>query len=277
MNGLLIAVYYIVAIVAGMVTIVAGIKGIFREFRKKELFRISYFTGFLIICLVGIFFLSYFIVSSFKEETKETRMLAQSRYEITKVRDELWFNILGEYTQLLENPTQATLADTVELMNKAADLYKKTFSFSDSRLDLGLTIFKHDYLCYSAVIVASLERNSTRAIEWANTSISAAQKAFKLISDVNKKHLKMSDDDVNKLLLWIEEDNVENRLYYLWAWALAIKLLNEDEYITPKMIEDKIDKISLGTYLVIYELDFNYHFKKLEDQFSEKFHKAYFD
>ena len=121
-----------------------------------------------------------------------------------------------------------------------------------------------------------MEKNSERAISWADTSSDAARVAFSLVESVKEKTQEKYDEYMSELIIWFEEDDVENRLNYLWAWSLAVKLLNNAPYTTPKKIENKIKKISIGTYLDKYPLKFNYHFQKVKGQFNEKFRKDYF-
>ncbi|NIA30206.1 MAG: hypothetical protein GWP06_09875 [Actinobacteria bacterium] len=281
MNGLEL-VKTIATIIAAFVSIYAGVfqtrklihakkKGIKKNF-------ISYFIlGILfLIGLVLILFAFSIPELLYRSKINESVELKQKRYELLRERDDLYFEIVQEYENLSDIDSHPSRSDSISVSKKALKLRNKIISFQDTHLDPGLKIFKYDNLSYTYDIIAALERTNTSANTWADSAVAAIRKALQWINFIESRPSGFSEEYLQRLLVWINDDDVKNRLYYLWGWALAIKLVNHDINVQPSDIEAKIGNISTDIYLESYPIKLIYQFQQLEGQFSESFRHRYF-
>ena len=280
MNGLEI-VKSIATIIASLATIYAGFQGkrLINAKKKGTIKNIFSYLFLIIFFFVGlVLILSVFSIPRllYRTEIEKSEELKQTRYELLANRDVLYFEIVQEYENLNDTTTHPSHSDSISVSRKALKLRNKIISFQDTNLDAGLRIFKYDNLSYTCNIIAALERTNASANAWADSAIVAMKKAFQWIDYIEPRPSEFSEEYLKKLIVWINDDDVKNRLYYLWGWALAIKLANGDINVQPSDIEEKIGNISTDIYLDSYPIKLIYQFQQLEGQFSESFRRRYF-
>lgn len=278
----------VLEIIRSIATIIAALVGIFVGVRKKELFKtkteakgkdiIHGLVLILIPLVIIILILSVFLLTKdfYGLKIKKSGKLEQTRYELMKNRDDLYFEVVQEYENLNDTNSHPSHTDSISVSIKAFKLRNKIISFQDTGLDAGLRIFKYDNLSYTCNIISALELSHASANAWADSAIVAIKKAFQWIDYIEPRPSEFSEEYLEKLIVWINDDDVKNRLYYLWGWALAIKRVNHDINVQPSDIEEKIGNINTDIYLESYPIKLIYQFQQLKGQFSESFRHRYF-
>jgi hypothetical protein len=270
MNGFIQFFATIVGIASGIISIVTSIRG----FRKKSratnnnlIYSLLAITGILIISI------SLYFGTILPPKPSEA-----TRYRFTVIQGQV-YDIILDYQTVLDDTLRPFPQQRIANMQiKANELYKELSRESDHNLDIGLRIYKHDNLTYLLVLLASFEsvlNNKAGALNFSEQAIKEARTTLDYISELRNLNARQGNTTYLGLIKWIDNDQFENRIHYLWGWALVLKLYHADGYTTPEMVEDQFNKITPFSYFLLYPLNSNYHIKIIGDRLSDEFRCAH--
>ena len=266
MNGFIQFLATIVGIASGILSIAASIRG-FRKKQKSANNNLIY----VLLVVMGILIIS---ISLYFGTIHPPKHSEATRYRLTIIQGQIYEIILDYQTVLDDTLRLFPQQRIVEMQIKADELYKELTRESDANLDIGLKIYKHDNLTYILVLLASFESvltHKTGALNFSDQVIKEAGTTLDYISELKDLNTRQGNTTYHGLMKWIDNDQFENRIHYLWGWALAVKLYHGDEYTTPKMVEDQFNKIGPSSYFLLYPLNTNYHLKIIGEQLSHEF------
>lgn len=128
----------------------------------------------------------------------------------------------GTYEAIEDSRFAAT-----KVAEEGVKLAERMLLISKEHLDLGHRISQHQYAAYALVMASSAEKDSSRRKHLAHEADRVAQEASLLLTTAES--LAGSGDDYSqKLIEWINNDQVRERNLYILAIATAITSREED-------------------------------------------------
>jgi len=263
-------------IIGGIASLLAGFLGYKGQkgSEEKEQAKKRHIAKLVIFIIAGIFGLYLITGSTYYFTRKHYEKKADIQRRLGQYRDQFYHDILFKYANLIDNP-QVTFKDTCTLLFQSENFFRKTLSLIENGSNEGIKIFKNDYLCYLSVIISTLQQDKDSTRVWADSCLYFAKITFDSIDKIKKKY-RQDGKNLKNLLDWIKRDDLENRLHYLWAWALAVKILNGENIALSDIVRQITDIRQPQRYLREYPLSYNYYFRRLRDRFSEDFRNRYF-
>jgi hypothetical protein len=150
-------------------------------------------------------------------------------------------------------------ADQQAVNDKAPEIAKKFETIPDDSIRPAYKIVKYEYMLYAYTMAAiTFPTNSEQALQakldFCSKGLGASQECLSRISEVKEKY--PSDPAYEQAMTFINEDEAEDRVYYLSALCLCIKasLLNDQSYLT--QARNFINKVS-PSHLSKYPIEKN--------------------
>jgi len=273
--------YSWVGLVAGVLTILSSVVYFIGLLRKSSNMTLRWLLGSacLVILFLGIY--GIYITSSFMK----FKATVDVRMELNSVSSELRTAILPSFSRLMQDTilTEAHGHALAELLERTVKLRQRTEAIPIKLIGSVkwmMDIYKHNHLAYLDVLVASIEyrrRHLTQAQSYSDYVLRDTENVLEAIKKVKEERQEGGDGKIIKIINWINGDEIANRMYYMKAWSLAVRMLCGDDQTKVGHFVDEIHRIDPSSYLDKYPLTQNIIIKEFIEEYEDEFPTDFLD